>query len=458
MNVRMRWNAWGLVGLLTVAGAGVAWAAGTPGTLDTGYGGDGISITQINTSDVTTPVGTAMDTQGRVLYAGYRRKAIVAKKSTTYVYSWHVVRTNATGDLDPTFSDDGQVDLYSGAGGQSGAQDVAADPSDRVLLVGSVALYGSGGKYLRSDLRLVRLLANGNLDTSFASSGVAALPTSLAGNDAAYAVEVQPDGKILVGGSRSVTSSSGTHLGDLSFIARFLSSGALDTTYASGGIWVSSAYVSSRIVRFRVDGLARLAVITNDDVALRSSTGSLLWQSPKPFTSFVNSYLGDVAFDASGNVLISGQGLDGVASDFVAARFLGSTGVLDTSFNGSGVFASGKTTANTTWATSFDAGMSLLVQADGKIVLAGTCQPQSGVVAGLLLRLNADGTYDSTFGPGADGPGVSQPLVAPGVKLTVNSHGMRVYVHPTAGDLVYACGAQDLNTLSYERAAAYFNP
>src|SRR5207249_1968519 len=78
-----------------------------------------------------------------------------------------------------------------------------------------------------ADFALARYRADGSVDLTFGSGG--RVVTDFGGDDTAFALAVQPDGKIVVAG---VSTGGGT----MDFaLARYDSDGALDTTFGSGG-------------------------------------------------------------------------------------------------------------------------------------------------------------------------------------------------------------------------------
>ena len=81
----------------------------------------------------------------------------------------------------------------------------------------------SGG----TDFALARYDTRGNLDPSFGTGGI--VVTDLGGVDAAQAVALQSDGRIVVGGSSD---------GRFAF-ARYGVDGTLDSTFGSGGVVVT---------------------------------------------------------------------------------------------------------------------------------------------------------------------------------------------------------------------------
>src|SRR3972149_6220011 len=101
-----------------------------------------------------------------------------------------------SGSLDTTFSGDGLTSTAIGAGSDQ-ARGIAIQSDGRYVLAGWSDT-GGGNK----DLALVRLNADGSLDTSFSGDGKQTTPIA-AGSlaDQAYAVAIQPDGKIVVAGS-----------------------------------------------------------------------------------------------------------------------------------------------------------------------------------------------------------------------------------------------------------------
>jgi len=176
------------------------------GSLDTTFDGDG---------KVTTPVGTgadygfaiALQPDGKFLVAGYLNNA--------GNYDFAVVRYNADGGLDTTFSGDGKVTTPVGTAGDYGYA-IALQPDGKILVAG----YSENGS--DNDLAVVRYNADGSLDTTFDADGK--LTTAAGGgNDNGYAIGLQPDGKIVVAG----LSDNGT---DYDFaVVRYTGSGSLDS-------------------------------------------------------------------------------------------------------------------------------------------------------------------------------------------------------------------------------------
>jgi uncharacterized delta-60 repeat protein len=145
---------------------------------------------------------TTFDTDGKVKYdlasgssdrarfVGVQgdSKIVLAGWSSSASQTVAVMRLNANGSADTSFSGDGKVlsDLEVGA---SDAANVAALQTD-----GKITVAGTSG----TDFLLARYNTDGSLDTSLAGDG--SQTTNFGGVEAAYGLAVQPDGRIVVGG------------------------------------------------------------------------------------------------------------------------------------------------------------------------------------------------------------------------------------------------------------------
>jgi uncharacterized delta-60 repeat protein len=181
------------------------------------------------------------------------------------------------------------------------------------------------------------LAAPGDLDAAFGGDG--RVTTSFASGFAvARAVAVQDDGKVVAVGE---TRGQGGRFA----LARYNPNGSLDTTFGGDG-----------------------RVTTN-------------------FTTGTDSAFG-VAVQANGNIVAVG-GARGSGGRFALARY-NPNGTPDVTFGGDG-----RVTTNFT--TGDDVAAGVAVQANGKIVAAGTAFADCGCNRFALARYNADGTLDTTF-------------------------------------------------------------
>jgi uncharacterized delta-60 repeat protein len=136
----------------------------------------------------------------------------------------------APGTVDRSFGSGGTASFHVG---NPGAGDIAAaavvQPDLKVVAVGTATYSGS------SSVAVARVNRDGALDTSFGNGGTTTV--SFQGLDRGGAVAVQPDGKILVGGSSpKPLNLNPFELGNKQFVvARLNRDGSLDTSFGTGG-------------------------------------------------------------------------------------------------------------------------------------------------------------------------------------------------------------------------------
>ncbi|GAB3469330.1 hypothetical protein GCM10027321_38560 [Massilia terrae] len=293
------------------------------GSLDTSFGSGGMVLLPVSFGSVIAPPVVLAD--GKVLMA----------VSSTWApgADFKVVRLNADGTVDGSFGTNGAAIVSLGAGSDTPTKlMVQAD--------GKIVVAGNAGSASGGDMAAVRLTASGQLDTAFNGTGTLVVAAS-AGIDRASAAVLQGDGKLLLAGTAAGAS-------DLDFaLVRVNADGSLDTSFGSGG-------------------KVLLPVGTGDDRAY------------------------SVVVQGDGKILLAGDAFNGAAADLALARF-NADGSVDTSF-GSG----GKVVLHQSGAV--DRGQYMLVQDDGKIVTAGWSGGTANGGALTVTRLNADGSLDSGFG------------------------------------------------------------
>lgn len=154
---------------------------------------------------------------GKLVVAGYGRHPDVHHDG------FALARYLPDGRLDGTFGFEGQlltaIGAETGAGRGDVARAVALQRDGKILAAGE-----TGGAF--KDLALVRYNPDGSIDETFGEGG--GVVTDLGGNDAAQAVAVQPDGKILVAGSGGA--------GNEDFVlVRYNPDGSIDESFGQGG-------------------------------------------------------------------------------------------------------------------------------------------------------------------------------------------------------------------------------
>ena len=286
--------------------------------------------------------------------------------TTTLVLLLALVVLPAWADLTPGHVDSG-FDPGSGANGDVLALAIQADGS--VLTAGNFTTMDGIARN-----RIARLRADGSLDSSFD-------PGSGADNRV-YAVAVQPDGKLIIGGSFATVGGVVRNC-----IARLAAGGSLDTTFDPGAgadsvVRAVAVQAGGKIVISgdfsTVDGIAR------PRVARLNADGSLDTTFDPGTGPSGGVYA--VAIQPDGKVLIGGSfsTVDGVSRNRIAR--LNANGSLDASFD-PGAGANNLVSA-------------LALQDDGKAVIGGLFTMVDGVGRTRIARLDAGGTLDTTFDPG----------------------------------------------------------
>jgi len=256
------------------------------GSLDLNFGTNGKVI--MDCLDMLDIASIALQADGRMVLVG----------TSTGVLG--VVRLNQDGTPDNTFGTNGLVVQFSAGYGNA----CVIQPDGKIIAAGM----GPNG------FTITRLNTDGSIDNSFGTNGIAS--TTFGSVNAAYAVALQPDGKIVVAGSSGPASQH-----DFA-VARFDSDGSLDNSFGTGG--------------------KVLTTIGGADDRARSA-----------------------AVQPDGKILLAGwTHVSGLDYDFAVVRY-NSDGTLDASFG-----MGGKTITSIT--NNIDRAYSVGLQPDGKVIAAGS--------------------------------------------------------------------------------------
>ena len=137
------------------------------------------------------------------------------------------VIAQGAGDLDTSFGVGGKV--ITDFVGEENANAVALQPDGKIVVAGRAGdpSIGSG------NFALARYHPNGSLDTTFGGDG--RVITDFVSHSAAFAVALQPDGKIVAAGYAFDPSETPTGLRHGFALARYQPDGTLDTTFGEDG-------------------------------------------------------------------------------------------------------------------------------------------------------------------------------------------------------------------------------
>jgi len=229
------------------------------GSLDMSFDGDGIAT--------TLGIGgyVALQPDGKILVAGYNIHGTL-----------YLERFNENGSLDTTFGTDGQVSAYLGE--LSSIRGIALQENGKIVLVG----------YIDSVFLVVRYNDDGTLDTGFDSDGIVITDFGSDQSGRAYAVAIQPDGKIVVAGDRYIVFSN-----HVVALVRYNGDPVLDPLSPSGTLdgvanptfeW--STYSRATSYRLAVYSLATSSYVILDTVATSfCNTSQCSYPSPINLTN-----------------------------------------------------------------------------------------------------------------------------------------------------------------------------
>ena len=302
----------------------------------------------------------------------------------------------------PSWAADGDIDTTFGTNGKVTTAIGSGDDYAYALGIQSdgkivAAGYSSdmvSGYSGRYYFALVRYNSNGTLDTTFGTGGKVTTPIGT-GNDIVFALGIQSDGKIVVAGQTDV--GADTHFA----LARYNTDGALDSTFGAGGIVTTdiSDYNSARALAIQSDGKIVVAGYTsiggyNDFTVVRYNTDGSL------DSTFGIANSGIALADFGGDDYADALGIQSDGRIVVAGRSFGNDFAV-VRFNDDGTLdttfgaGGGVITAVGSYA---DRAYALGIQSDGKIVTAGYNEVDGALAEFALVRYTSNGTLDSTFG------------------------------------------------------------
>jgi uncharacterized delta-60 repeat protein len=228
---------------------------------------------------------------------------------------------------------------------------------------------------------LVRYLPNGVIDTSFGTSALdpgrvmtdfRPLPNGTRSDDYITEVVLQPDGKIVAGGSTTSPNGDGNFA-----LVRYNPDGSIDTTFGS-----STTLDPGRVI--------------TDFRALPDGTRS-------------TDHIADLVLQPDGKIVAGGVTKSPSGDDnFALVRYL-PNGVIDTSFGSSTTLDPGRVMTDfralPDGTRSDDYITAIALQSDGKIVAGGVTASPNGDENFALARYGTNGVIDTTFGSSTLDPG-----------------------------------------------------
>lgn len=384
----------------------------TDGSVDTSFIADANNVVD----------AIALQRDGRILVGG-GFTTLQRTAGEQAIVRNRIARLSQSGDVDASFNPNANNLVAQ----------IVVQPDGRILIGGNfTTLQPNEAESATTRNYFARLLEDGTIDGDF-------IPNP---NGRVTALCLQPNGRILAGGSFSSAQPNGSAATvTTSYLARFLADGNIDTEFLPGANYTASTFTllpdgkiivggyftsfrpqngnssfpRNYIARLHADGILDVdfqsgatgryytSVITqNGDMLVGGSFSNIggvtvhnlarIKASGAVDASFapkIDGTVQSIALQPDGKILIGGgfNSVNGTTRNYIAR--LEASGVLDASFN-----------PNTNSTVT-----KIAVQSDSKILLGGTFttfQPNGSdttTVRTYLARLNSDGTIDTAFDP-----------------------------------------------------------
>ncbi|GJM33780.1 MAG: hypothetical protein DHS20C18_27810 [Saprospiraceae bacterium] len=355
------------------------------GALDSSFAENGILLLDL-VGGTETANDVVVQPDGKIV--------IVASARFPHNFDIEVIRLNEDGSLDSTFAVNGQYHYLNEAGSDLGY-------SLKMLEDGSFLVSGSHGtdEPNNTEMILIKLTADGALDTSFGNNGIVIQHIDDS-EDYARTIAVNDAGEIFLGGTSKIPGWGFYR----SVIAKFDANGSIDSTFGTDGIfmWDLDSIVSDVL---QLEVLEDGNLLTSGRTKPAGTERISLYKVRSDGSGFDTSFGTDgtilapyqgrgygLTIHENGNILVTGNNSTAQGNNLVVLAYH-PDGSVNTDFGLDGV-VSVDNDIN-------DVGLAITIQPDGKILAGG----ESGgtFFAGgprkfFSVRMHATGVIDSTWG------------------------------------------------------------
>lgn len=188
------------------------------GSLDSGFGSSGMTLTSFNLSGDARAKAVAIDANSKPVVAGFAE--VFGGRQ------FAVARYNEDGSLDASFGSNGMVLTSFGLNAQAEVNALVIDENGKLVAAGFAETNVSR-------FALVRYNPDGSLDASFGDGGIRVTSFGLSANAVASAMAIDEDGKLVVAG---YTEGGLLGLVILRFaVVRYFDDGNLDQRFGGSG-------------------------------------------------------------------------------------------------------------------------------------------------------------------------------------------------------------------------------
>ncbi len=360
------------------------------GSLDSTFDGDGIATTDFGNDDIAYSLVVQND--GTLLVGG----SAVGATNSDYAFA--------------SYKSDGSINSnFLGGGKFTGFIPVSVGGKLNTIAIQTDGKIVTAGEVRDSVYKMISFISRYNADGTpdYTFNGTGKQVTGIGdSNLTVNAISIQPDGKIVAGGTVFIPNSVYIDSGYF-FLMRYNINGSLDSSFGTNGIVVTNfgkqfIFASLYAVAIQYDGkivaagsvggfsYASFTVVRyNPDGSVDSSFG----MGGKRITNIYNTtnICNSLALQNDHKIVLAGTSGANGNSYFGTIRY-NEDGILDNSFDidGKQIIDFGSNTVS---------GGFIGIQNDGKIVIAGTTIDNSTqTYSYAVIRYKIDGSLDSTFG------------------------------------------------------------
>jgi uncharacterized delta-60 repeat protein len=276
-----------------------------------------------------------------------------------------VVKFTKTGEIDYSFN--------VGTGADEHVNQIVRQPDGKLIIAGDFRTFNGDSVF-----HIIRLNSDGTRDNTFN------MGSGFTTNGTVYALHLQPDGKIMVGGI--FTSYNGT---TANYIVRLNPNGSIDNTFNTGTGFNNTVYCIDRQVDGKYVVAGNFTSINGDTLykrIVRLNANGNIDASFVPGAGF-NNIVTRAHVQNDGKIVAVGFFTAYDVNNAFRIIRLNSTGSVDGTFNAGGGFNSNVN--------------DLLIQPDGKIFATGNFTTYKGVSSVRIVKIDSTGSKDASFNPGA---------------------------------------------------------
>ena len=295
----------------------------TDGTIDSTFGTNGMVLPEISTGD---DFATAMAEQAdhKILLAGTALDTAARNEPV-------VVRLNEDGSIDSTFGVNGvaripiiQIDNEINA--------ICIQPDGKIVVSGHYDMGLTTGGQFDFEVLVARFNSNGTIDSTFGTNGVTLTPVSVTSIDDAFGMQITADGNIVVSGFTTQIDFSYDAL-----LMQYDSTGVLDANFGTGGVVIFDNDIQDVALDVELQGDGKILIggtsggfffddrdfllaRYNDDGTVDASFGNNGFTLTPIFAEFDEA--NGMTIQQDGKIVLAGKGYNGSQNDMAVTRHL----------------------------------------------------------------------------------------------------------------------------------------